>query len=63
MTQINVKRILQRVVDGLEKKYVDENQALILIDHMMRIRCFEEVIADLKKRIEPDGNGEGREQA
>jgi len=42
---------IQRVVEGIDKHYVDENQALIVIDHLMRIRAYQEVITDLKLKL------------
>lgn len=43
---------IQRVADGIAKKYIDENQALIVVDHLMRLRTYEEIISDLKLRLQ-----------
>lgn len=48
---------LQRVTDGIDKKYVDENQALIIVDHLMRLRTYQEVITDLHNRLEKQKSG------
>lgn len=43
---------VQRVVEGVSKHYIDENQALIVVDHLMRLRTYEEIVADLKLRLQ-----------
>lgn len=43
---------VQRVADGIAKRYIDENQALIVVDHLMRLRTYEEMVADLKLRVQ-----------
>lgn len=43
---------VQRVADGIAKKYIDENQALIVVDHLMRLRSYEEMAADLRLRLQ-----------
>lgn len=42
---------IQRVVEGINVKYIDENQALIVVDHLMRLRCYQEIIADLNLQL------------
>ena len=41
---------INRVVEGIDKKYIDENQALIVVDHLMRIRTYQEIITELKQK-------------
>ena len=40
---------LERVKVSVERKYVDENQAMVLVDHLMRMRILQEVVKDLEK--------------
>ena len=42
---------VQRVLEGVDKRYIDENQALIVVDHLMRLRCYQEIAADLRLRL------------
>lgn len=35
---------LPRVVDGLRKGYIDENQILVIYDHAVRARIIEETL-------------------
>lgn len=43
---------VQRVVDSIIKEYIDENQALIVVDHLMRLRTYKEMVADLQIRLQ-----------
>jgi len=42
-----------RIKEGMEKGYVDENQAMVLIDHLYRIRCYREILLMIEN--EKDG--------
>ena len=35
---------LNRVLQSVETDYIDENQAMWLMDHMYRIRCYKEFL-------------------
>jgi len=35
---------MARVMDGVKQGYADENQAMIVVDHLMRIRIYKEII-------------------
>lgn len=39
---------IYRVEDGIKKRYADENQAMIVVDHLMRIRIYQDIITELK---------------
>lgn len=40
---------LPRISEGLKKGYVDENQALIVFDHLVRARSLKELSEEIKK--------------
>ena len=40
---------LSRIMDGIEKGYPDENQGMIVIDHLMRVRIYDEIIEQIKE--------------
>lgn len=37
---------LPRIADGLRAGYVDENQALVVFDHLVRVRAIESLFID-----------------
>ena len=40
---------LPRISEGLKKGYIDENQALIVYDHLVRARQLKELSEEMKK--------------
>lgn len=43
---------MSRVMDGVRLGYADENQAMIVVDHLMRIRIYKEIIELVKHQKE-----------
>ncbi len=41
---------LPRITEGLKKGYIDENQALIVFDHLVRARQLKELAEKMKKK-------------
>lgn len=41
---------LPRISQGLKQGYVDENQALIVFDHLVRARQLKELAEEMKKK-------------
>lgn len=39
---------LPKVSEGLQKDYIDENQALVVYDHLVRIRTYQDLLKEIK---------------